>query len=115
MHFQHDGAPVHFTRDVINHLNNRFPQRWIGRGGFQNWPPRSPDLTPLDYCLWGWLKSLVYKTKVNTREALVARIINCAALIKENHRALKRSTRAIHKRADLCIQMNGGIFENLIN
>jgi hypothetical protein len=22
-----------------------------------NWPPRSPDLTPLDFCLWGWMKS----------------------------------------------------------
>ena len=26
----------------------------------------------LDFCLWGWKKSEVYKEKVNTREELVA-------------------------------------------
>ena len=37
--------------------------RWIGRGGTINWPPRSPDLTPLDFCLWGLMKSEVYRKK----------------------------------------------------
>jgi hypothetical protein len=36
----------------------------------------------LDFCLWGWMKSEVYKEKVNTRDGLVARIMNSAALIK---------------------------------
>jgi hypothetical protein len=40
-------------------------------------------LTPLDFCLWGWMKSEVYKEKVNTRDELVARIMNSAALIKQ--------------------------------
>jgi hypothetical protein len=44
------------------------------------WPPLSPDLTPLDFCLWGWMKSEVYKEEVNTREELVTRIMNSAAL-----------------------------------
>jgi len=35
-----------------------------------------------DYCLWGWMKREVYKEKVNTRDELVARIMNSAALIK---------------------------------
>ena len=34
----------------------------------------------LDFCLWGWMKSEVYKEKVNTRDELVARIMNSAAL-----------------------------------
>jgi len=33
-------------------------------------------LTPLDFCLWGWIKSEVYKEKVNTRDELVARTMN---------------------------------------
>jgi len=37
----------------------------------------------LDFCLWGWMKSEVYKEKVNTTEELVARIMNSAALIKQ--------------------------------
>jgi hypothetical protein len=32
----------------------------------------------LGFCLWGWMKSEVYKGKVNTREELVARIMNSA-------------------------------------
>jgi len=29
-----------------------YPNRWIGRGEPQNWPARSPDLTPLEFFLW---------------------------------------------------------------
>jgi hypothetical protein len=39
----------------------------------------SPGLTPLDFCLWGWMNSEVYKRKVDTRDELLARIFNAAA------------------------------------
>ena len=51
MWFQHDGAPPHFMRAVRGHLDRRFEQTRIGRGGPISWPARSPDLTPLDYFL----------------------------------------------------------------
>ena len=38
-----------------------FPLRWIGRRGPVEWPPRSPDLTPPDFFLWGLLKDRVYR------------------------------------------------------
>jgi len=57
MYFQLDGAPSHYTRHVMQHLNDTFPNRWIGRGSTINWPPRSPDLTSLDFCLWGLMKN----------------------------------------------------------
>jgi len=44
-------------------LNDTFSNRWIGRGSTINWPPRSPDLTLLDFCLWGLMKNEVYKKK----------------------------------------------------
>ena len=47
--FQHDGAPANFALDVREYLKNVFPNRWIGRGGPVQWPPRSPDLTPMDF------------------------------------------------------------------
>lgn len=53
MWFQHDGAPVHFQRNVRRYLDNWLPGRWIGRGGTVSWPPRSPDLTPLDFFFMG--------------------------------------------------------------
>jgi hypothetical protein len=49
--FQHDGAPAHFHNQVVNFLNQEFLGNWIGRGRGHliQWPPRSPDLTPLDF------------------------------------------------------------------
>ena len=87
----------------------------MSRTGHFQWPPRSPDLTPLDFCLWGWMKGEVYKEKVNTRDELVARIMNSAALIKKGRQDdLRRATRSIAKRVEKCIEVDGGIFEQLL-
>ena len=43
----------------------------------------STDLTPLDVCLWGWLKSDVYKRNVATWNEFLARILCAAARIKK--------------------------------
>lgn len=72
--FQQDGAPPHWTIPVRNWLDFWFPQRWIGRSGPIAWPARSPDLTPLDYFLWGYLKHKVYKHTISDVENLMARI-----------------------------------------
>lgn len=79
--FQQDGAPPHFARDVRNFLNENFTERWIDRRGPIEWPARSPDLTPLDYFLWGYLKSKVYVTKPQNLDDLRQRIIDETALI----------------------------------
>ncbi|GFV01129.1 hypothetical protein TNCV_1010501 [Trichonephila clavipes] len=47
-------------------LKDTFGNRLISRFGPVNWPPRSCDLTPLDYFLWGYVKSLVYADKPQT-------------------------------------------------
>jgi len=70
MYYQDDGAPSHFSQVVRQYLNHNFPNRWIGRGGTKNWPPRSPDLNPLDYNVWGYMEVMVYAHKVNTTEEL---------------------------------------------
>lgn len=72
--FMQDGAPPHYSNRVRAYLNNKRPGNWIGRGGPVSWPPRSPDLTPCDFFLWGYLKSKVYKTPVESLEDLKTRI-----------------------------------------
>ena len=68
-------------------------------------------LTPLDFCLWRWMKNNVYKEKVNTRDKLVARIMNSAALMKQERQDdLRIATRTVTKRAEKCIEVDGGIF-----
>jgi hypothetical protein len=68
-----------------------------------------------DFCVWGWMKSEHYKEKVTTRHELVARIMNSAALIKQEPQDdLRRSTRTVAKRVEKCIEVDGGMFEHLL-
>ncbi|GFW86614.1 uncharacterized protein TNCV_4333981 [Trichonephila clavipes] len=83
MWFQHDGAPAHFSADVRSVLDAAYPGRWFGQGGPVNWPARSPDLSCLDFFLWGHIKSLVYASPIDSDEALVAKIAVVAGEIRE--------------------------------
>ena len=47
---------------------------------------------PLDFCLWGWMKSKVYRTKVDTRDELLGLIMDVIASIKERQDALRQAT-----------------------
>ena len=68
--FQQDGATSHTANVTINLLETNFGERVISRNGPVGWPPRSCDLTPLDYFLWGYVKSMGYANKVATIDAL---------------------------------------------
>ncbi|GFT12454.1 transposable element Tc3 transposase [Trichonephila clavipes] len=68
--FQQDGATCHTARATIDLLKDTFGDRLISRFGPVNWPSRSCDLTPLDYFLWGYIKSLVYADKPQTLDHL---------------------------------------------
>jgi len=61
------------------------------------------------------MKSEVYKEKVNTRDKLVARIMNSAVLRKQERQDdLRRATRTIAKIVQKCTEVDGGIFEHLL-
>ena len=110
MYYQHDGAPPHFSQVVRQYLNHKFPNRWIGRGGAKNWSPWSPDLNPLDYHVWGYMKAVVYAHKVNTREETLQRIFSSARSIN-NAAVFRKITRSLDTRVRKCIQADGGHFE----
>jgi hypothetical protein len=52
--------PPHYVEAVREYLNTRFSCRWIGQAAPKAWPLRSPDLTPLDFFFWGFVKDRVY-------------------------------------------------------
>ncbi|GFT25411.1 uncharacterized protein TNCV_182371 [Trichonephila clavipes] len=64
------GTTCHTARATIDLLKDTLGDRLISRFGPVNWPPRSCDLTPLDYFLWGYVKSLVYAEKPQTLDHL---------------------------------------------
>lgn len=116
MWYMHDGAPPHFAIIVRNLLSRQdyFGRRWIGRGGPNEWPPRSPDLNPLDFFLWGHCKSLVYAQPVNTVEELQQRIIAAFETIRNMNGVLERVNDSMYRRINACIAANGGHFEQFL-
>ena len=80
MWFQQDGATCHTARETMAQLRGEFGEQLISRFGPVNWPPRSCDLTPLDYFLWGYVKANVYRDKPASIDALEA---NIHAFIRE--------------------------------
>jgi len=64
-------------------LDATFPNRWIGRNGPTPWPPRSPDITSLDYFLCGYVKDKVFSKPVPDITNLKARITDAFATITE--------------------------------
>ena len=108
----HDGAPAHFSHEVRAFLNETFPDCWIGRGPTA-WPPRSPDLAPLDFFLWGDVKSLVYETPVVTVEDLIARISVVCEVVQQTPGIFERVRQNNIRRCTACIDAGGHHFEQL--
>lgn len=112
MWYQHDGCPAHYAQQARNIVQEHFPNRWIGRGGIFPWPPRSPDMTPLDYFLWGALKDIVYRVPPTTEENMQQRIREaCTALAPET---IQDATLSFINRLNYCIHVNGHHFEHLL-
>jgi len=76
------------------------------------WPPRSPDLTPLDYFLWGYLKGRVYQNKPRTIEALKANITEEIQAVTAD--VLARTFQNMARRFQSCLDANGGHFQHVL-
>ena len=90
--------------------SNTFPGRWIGRRGPVEWPPRSPDLTPLDFWLWGYLKDKVYRHRIHN-------IPELREAITEEFRKIpldmcKKACDNVKLRLEACIAMEGRMVDH---
>ncbi|PSN31536.1 hypothetical protein C0J52_26409, partial [Blattella germanica] len=103
--FQQDGAPPDYSNSVRTSLNEIFPDSWIVRGDLTSWPPRSPDLIPLDFFLWGFVKNRVYQTPVADLADLRRRIVEVIALVTPE--MLSRVWQEIEYRLDITRATNG--------
>lgn len=56
---------------MIEFLKEQFPDRWAGHGDRQNSPPRSPDLTPLDFHVRSYIKNLYERNSNGERNYFV--------------------------------------------
>lgn len=62
-----DDATLHTSNEALNFLWERFQNRIILRRGNISWPPKSSDLTPLCFFLWGLLEENVYADNNDSR------------------------------------------------
>ncbi|KAJ8955873.1 hypothetical protein NQ318_005421, partial [Aromia moschata] len=110
MFFQQDGCPAHHGVTVRNYFNSEFNERWIGRDGPILWPPRSPDLTILDFYLWGRLKQIVYREPLeNDEEQLKTGIQNAVKSLSIEE--ISNSFNEFRVRIEICAEKGGALFE----
>ena len=97
----------HGSNEVKEWLQEFFRQHIIALNHPVEWPPRSPDLTPCDYFLWGHLKNKVYVTPPTDIDDLTQRITENAELLKRDPNLVRRAVRDMVRRATLCIERDG--------
>lgn len=107
--FQQDGAKAHTAVSSIDFLREFFEDRIISTG---RWPPRSPDLTPCDYFLWGHLKNKVYRNKPQTLDELRTEIETQINEITPE--MLEHVFKNLFKRLNACELIAGGHFQHLL-
>ena len=90
-------------------MDATFSNRWAGRDGPTPWPPQSPDITPLDRFLWGYVKDKVFSTPVPDITNLKARITDAFAAITED--MLENTWRVIDYRLDVLRATKGAHVE----
>lgn len=110
--FQQDGAPAHNSRVVREYISARFPEKSISTYSVTPWPARSPDLTPLDFFLWGYIENCVYKQNFETEEEL--RQLVLAAFHSVTPQMLTNVLNNTVLRSYLCLENDGNHFEHLL-
>lgn len=106
LYFQQDGAPAHKANIVQEWLKDKFKNRFISKS---QWPPRSPDLNPCDFFLWGYLKDLVYNPIPRNLDELKANIETAIKNIKKE--TLEKVAKDFEKRCISLISAKGGHIE----
>jgi hypothetical protein len=108
-YYQQDSATAHTARATINYLEEFFPGRLISSG---LWPSRSPDMTPLDFFLFPYLKNVVFRNPINNLEELQHAIEE--AIGNVGPEMLINVFTNLSNRVQLCLQQGGQHFEHLL-
>jgi len=107
--FQQDGAPAHSAGSTSNFLRKVLQDRWIGRFGPIKWPARSPDLTQMDFGLWGYVRPLVLERNPNTVDELQDAITLTFSQIGLDY--CQKLCRSVRDRLQRCCDAEGGHIE----
>ena len=107
--FQQDGVPPHRKKEVQTWLKSKFGANFLESNV---WPPRSPDLNPCDFSLWGTIKQGAYEPKPNNIEELKSNIKREINKFKKSD--LISIFENLKKRCYLIVDEKGGHIEHLL-
>lgn len=107
--FQQDGCPAHNYRAVKDLLRRTFGDKLISNGGPIPWPARSPDITPLDFFLWGHVKNEVFEFEPPETLAILEERSR-EVFVNINRNTLRRVTNTVLKKCRDCVARNGQHF-----
>ncbi|GFU69567.1 uncharacterized protein TNCV_1351271 [Trichonephila clavipes] len=107
----YDGALVRVCVPVRDWLDMAHLARWIGHVSPVLLPLRSPDLTLLYFFRWVYLKELVHWDVVTTQSDEIGRLH--AACTSVDTSLLRCVHLSIPRRAQYCLNIQGGHFEDL--
>lgn len=105
--FQQDSAPSHSARATQEWLRNEVP-RFISTA---QWPPKSPDANPLDYCAWGILESKVGTKKYQSVDHLKQALRREWDKIPQSH--FRAACDGFIGRLKAIVRAKGGQFEQI--
>ena len=109
-----DGATAHTALASKQWLNDKFAERVISLKTDFVWAPYSPDLNPLDFFLWGYLKDCVYRDTPHSIEELKNAIILHTRRVNEDVDLCRRITDNFQRRIAACRMRNGNHVEQLL-
>ena len=105
-----DGASFHKGNDAVKWLEANWKDRWIGlRSPRLEFPPRSMDLTPMDFSFWNYVKGRVSAKEPKTTEELRRCIIEVMDDIPSI--VVTNMCMGVKERLRKCLANNGGRFE----
>ena len=110
--FQQDGATAHTAGETRCWLRERFGGRLISSREGNAWPAHSPDLTPMDYFLWGHLTSQVYRKNPKTIGDLKKAVRSAVRQVRPD--TCRAAVESAQRRAALCLEREGDHLEHII-
>jgi len=102
-YFQHDGA---LANNVRGHLTRIYEGKWFGIYGPIKWMARSPDITSLNFFLWGHLKTINYVDPLVNLADLKNKIVVASNNLNEDQIMLA-TNRGCLRRFQLYFENNG--------
>jgi hypothetical protein len=114
-----DGSVDRFTACFcgplfMSGLTATYNDHWIGQGRPVAWLPMSPDLTPVDFFLWGYMTALIDMLPVDSEEYLIVHFVEAVATIRQQPGIFECTCQSLLHCCWLCIEFDGHTFEHVL-